>query len=53
MKRFVVLLRYVNISGKNKVSMAELKKGFENLAFEEVRTYLNCGNVIFSSDEMI
>ena len=35
MKRFVALLRGVNISGKNKVPMAELKKGFENLAFEE------------------
>ncbi len=31
--------------------MAELKKGFEKLAFEEVKTYLNSGNVIFSSDE--
>lgn len=51
MKQFVALLRGINISGKNKVPMAELKKGFENLAFEEVRTYLNSGNVIFSSDE--
>ena len=31
--------------------MAELKKGFEKLAFEEVKTYLNSGNVIFSSGE--
>ena len=31
--------------------MAELKKGFETLAFVEVKTYLNSGNVIFSSDE--
>lgn len=31
--------------------MAELKKGFEELGFAEVRTYLNSGNVIFSSDE--
>ena len=51
MKRYVALLRGINISGKNKVPMAELKNGFENLAFEEVRTYLNSGNVIFSSDE--
>ncbi|MDD6201382.1 MAG: DUF1697 domain-containing protein [Lachnospiraceae bacterium] len=51
MKRYVALLRGVNISGKNKVPMAELKKGFEKLAFEEVKTYLNSGNVIFSSDE--
>lgn len=51
MKRYVALLRGINISGKYKVPMAELKKGFEKLAFEEVKTYLNSGNVIFSSDE--
>lgn len=51
MKRYVALLRGVNISGKNKVPMAELKQGFDSLAFEEVKTYLNSGNVIFSSDE--
>ena len=51
MKRYVALLRGINISGKNKISMAELKKEFEKLAFEEVKTYLNSGNVIFSSDE--
>lgn len=51
MKRYVALLRGINISGKNKVPMAELKKGFERLGFEEVKTYLNSGNVIFSSNE--
>lgn len=51
MKRYIAFLRGVNISGKNKVPMAELKKGFEKLGFREVKTYLNSGNVIFSSDE--
>lgn len=51
MKRYVALLRGINISGKNKIPMAELKKGFERLGFEKVKTYLNSGNVIFSSDE--
>lgn len=51
MKRFVAFLRGINISGKNKVSMAELKKGFENIGFKEVKTYLNSGNVIFSSEK--
>lgn len=51
MKRYIAFLRGVNISGKNKVPMAELKKGFENLGFEDVKTYLNSGNVIFSSDK--
>ena len=31
MKRYIALLRGINISGKNKVPMAELKKGFETL----------------------
>lgn len=51
MKRYTALLRGINISGKNKVPMAELKQGFEKLNYTEVKTYLNSGNVIFSSDE--
>ena len=51
MKRYIAFLRGINISGKNKVPMAELKQGFERLNYTEVKTYLNSGNVIFSSDE--
>ena len=51
MKRYIAFLRGINISGKNKVPMAELKQGFERLDYAEVRTYLNSGNVIFSSNE--
>jgi len=50
MKRQIALLRGINVSGKNKVPMAELKEGFEELGFREVKTHLNSGNVIFSSD---
>lgn len=49
MKRYIALLRGVNISGKNKVPMANLKKCFEALGVMEVKTCLNSGNVIFSS----
>ena len=51
MKRYIALLRGVNISGKNKVPMAELKKCFEALGFMDVKTCLNSGNVIFSGEE--
>ena len=51
MKRYIAFLRGINISGKNKMPMAELKQGFERLNYTEVKTYLNSGNVIFSSDE--
>ena len=51
MKRYTALLRGINISGKNKVPMTELKKCFEALGVMEVKTCLNSGNVIFSGDE--
>ena len=51
MKRYVALLRGVNVGGKNRISMAELKQGFEALGFTEVRTHLNSGNVVFSGEE--
>lgn len=49
MKRYIALLRGINISGKNKIAMSELKKCFAELGFAEIVTYLNSGNVIFSS----
>lgn len=51
MKRYVALLRGINISGKNKIAMPELKEGFAELGLAEVATYLNSGNVVFSSTE--
>ena len=48
MNQFAALLRGINVSGKNKIAMADLKKGFEALGFADVRTYLNSGNVLFS-----
>lgn len=51
MERYIVLLRGINISGKNKIVMDELKKAFEEAGFLEVKTYLNSGNVIFSSEK--
>jgi uncharacterized protein (DUF1697 family) len=47
---YAALLRGINISGKNKISMPELKKGFEELGFKSVSTYINSGNVVFTSD---
>lgn len=50
MKKYIALLRGINISGKNKISMSELKMGFEELGFSEAATYLNSGNVVFLTD---
>ena len=48
--KYIALLRGINISGKNKVSMSELKSELEKNEFQNVSTYLNSGNVIFDSD---
>ena len=48
--KYIVLLRGINISGKNKISMNELKAGLEKIGFENVSTYLNSGNAIFQSE---
>ncbi len=46
---YICLLRGVNVSGKNKVSMSNLKTELENNGYRNVCTYLNSGNVIFES----
>jgi uncharacterized protein (DUF1697 family) len=46
---YVALLRGINVGGKNLVAMAPLRDVFEGLAFGDVRTYIQSGNVIFSA----
>ncbi|HHY81664.1 MAG TPA: DUF1697 domain-containing protein [Clostridiales bacterium] len=48
--KYIALLRGINVGGKNKVSMKELKKLLEENGFQDVVTYINSGNIIFSSD---
>ncbi|MEK4484209.1 DUF1697 domain-containing protein [Psychrobacillus sp. FSL H8-0484] len=47
---FVALLRGINLGAKNKVDMKSLKALFENMAYENVRTYIQTGNVIFDNE---
>lgn len=51
MTTYIALLRGVNVGGKNRVEMARLKHCFSQHGFTNVLTYLNSGNVVFSSDE--
>ncbi len=48
--KYVAFLRGINISGKNKIAMADLKAELEGRNYSEVVTYLNSGNVSFSAD---
>lgn len=48
--RYVALLRGVNVGGANKVSMAELRNVFETEGMTAVDSYINSGNIIFSTE---
>jgi len=50
LEKYIALLRGINVSGKNKISMPALKIAFEEIGFLDVMTYINSGNVIFSSN---
>ena len=49
MARYIVLLRGINVGGKNKLSMKALKEALEELGYENVATYINSGNVVLDS----
>lgn len=45
---YVALLRGINVGGKNKIVMNTLKHTFETSGMNDVMTYINTGNIIFS-----
>lgn len=49
--RYALLLRGVNVGGKNKIAMSDLRDCLEKLGFSEVSTLLNSGNAVFTSGE--
>lgn len=49
MGRFVVLLRGVNLAGRNRVSMPTLREALEDAGFTDAATYLQSGNVVLTS----
>jgi uncharacterized protein (DUF1697 family) len=48
-KRYVALLRGINVGGRNPVAMAELRAAFEDAGFDSVSTYIQSGNVLFGA----
>jgi uncharacterized protein (DUF1697 family) len=50
MKTYIVLLRGVMPTGKNKVPMAQLREVLTNAGFGNVRTYIQSGNALVDSD---
>lgn len=51
MNMYVALLRGINVGGKNLIKMADLRACFEAQGFDDVRTYIQSGNVIFRTGQ--
>jgi uncharacterized protein (DUF1697 family) len=50
MRRYVIFLRAVMPSGKNKVPMSALRDALQDVGLVDVRTYVQSGNVLAGSD---
>ncbi|MCL2284042.1 MAG: DUF1697 domain-containing protein [Fibromonadales bacterium] len=48
---YLVLLRGINVGGKNTIKMDDLKKAFEKMKFSDIKTYIQSGNVLFKDYE--
>ena len=51
MPTHVALLRGINVGGRNRVAMADLREVVLGLGHTEVATYIQSGNVVFTSEE--
>jgi uncharacterized protein (DUF1697 family) len=51
LSRQIALLRAVNVAAHNRVAMDDLRELMERLGYEDVRTLLQTGNVVFSGDD--
>ncbi|MBI3889087.1 DUF1697 domain-containing protein [Candidatus Saccharibacteria bacterium] len=49
--KYIALLRGINVGGNNKVAMSDLRICFEGLGLRDVSTFINSGNVLFSTDQ--
>jgi uncharacterized protein (DUF1697 family) len=52
MPTHVALLRGINVGGRGKVAMADLRELVASLGYEDVATYVQSGNVVFSAESV-
>ena len=50
MNKFIVLLRGINVGGKRKLPMQELRELCESLGYSNISTYIQSGNVVLEAD---
>ena len=48
--RYLALLRGINVGGKNIIAKDDLRECFENMGLNNVRTYIQSGNILFQSE---
>jgi uncharacterized protein (DUF1697 family) len=46
---YISMLRGINVGPHNKIKMDRLRESFEALGFEQVKTYVQSGNVVFKT----
>jgi uncharacterized protein (DUF1697 family) len=49
---YVAFLRGINVGGNKKISMKDLAALFDRAGFDNIKTVLNSGNVVFESKEI-
>lgn len=47
--RYVALLRGINVGGRNRVAMPDLRAAFQAAGYGSVATYIQSGNVLFTA----
>lgn len=50
MARHVALLRGINVGGRNRLAMADLRSVMEGLGHQDLATYIQSGNAVFSAE---
>lgn len=53
LQTYIILLRAINVSGKNIIPMKDLRDLLLELSFNEVQTYIQSGNIVLSSSESL
>ncbi len=53
MNTYIVLLRGINVGGKNKLPMVDLRELLSENGYQNVSTYIQSGNIILSSSNSI
>jgi len=51
MSIYISILRGINVSGHNLIKMDDLRKSYKSLGFDNIMTYVQSGNIVFTTDE--